>query len=72
MNSHILFNVMTKMYREGRYGRMLVVIDTCQAASLIPRKLPPSSAFLASSSLGEESYSLGFDLHVGFLVGNDT
>ena len=49
---------------------MLVVVDTCQAASLIPQKLPPSSAFLASSSLGEESYSLGFDLHVSFLVGD--
>ena len=44
-----------------RYQRVLVMIDTCQAATLIPTRLPPYSSFLASSSLGEESYSYGFD-----------
>lgn len=52
------------MFRRGRYGKVLVMIDTCQAASLIPPLLPPFSSFLASSRSGEESFSFGFDLNV--------
>ena len=52
------------MFRKGRYGKVLVMIDTCQAASLIPPLLPPFSSFLASSRSGEESFSFGFDLNV--------
>ena len=52
------------MFRKGRYGKVLVIIDTCQAASLIPPLLPPFSSFLASSRTGEESFSFGFDLNV--------
>ena len=44
-----------------RYQRVIVMVDTCQAATLLPDYLPPHSSFLASSSLGEESYSYGFD-----------
>lgn len=42
----------------------MILIDTCQASSLIPDNLPPYSSFLVSSSVGEESYSHGFDYHV--------
>lgn len=65
LNDHILSNLLSRMYQMRRYQRVLVMIDTCQAATLIPKRLPPHSSFLASSSLGEESYSYGFDSMVG-------
>lgn len=49
-----------------RYGQVMIMIDTCQASSLIPKTLPPYSSFIASSSIGEESYSHGFDYNVSF------
>ncbi len=52
------------MFKMKRYGQVMIMIDTCQASSLIPKDLPPNSIFLASSSVGEESYSHGFDYHV--------
>ncbi|KAK8802347.1 hypothetical protein WA588_005318, partial [Blastocystis sp. NMH] len=53
LNDHILSNLLSRMYQMRRYQRVLVMIDTCQAATLIPKRLPPHSSFLASSSLGE-------------------
>lgn len=64
LNSHILWNVLFQMFKMKRYGQVMIMIDTCQASSLIPKDLPPNSIFLASSSVGEESYSHGFDYHV--------
>ena len=64
----ILFNVLNDMYAQGRYGRVLVIIDTCQASSLIPKQLPPQSVFLVSSKVGEESYSYGHDMSLGVPV----
>ncbi|KAK8800341.1 hypothetical protein WA171_004974, partial [Blastocystis sp. BT1] len=65
LNSHILWNVLFQMFKMKRYGQVMIMIDTCQASSLIPKDLPPNSIFLASSSVGEESYSHGFDYHYG-------
>ena len=67
----MLQSVLEDAYALGRFGECLVLIDTCQAATLIPsvravipieqQKTPPHCSFLASSSFGEESYSYGFD-----------
>lgn len=67
----MLQSALEDAYALGRFGECLVLIDTCQAATLIPsvravipielQKPPPHCSFLASSSFGEESYSYGFD-----------
>jgi hypothetical protein len=56
-------------FEQGRYGRALVLVDTCQAASLAlalsETHLSPSVVAIASSVVGQNSYATGFDSEIG-------
>lgn len=61
-----LAGALADAYAAGRFGTLLVVADTCQAASvagaLRGAGLPPgAAAVVASSAVGENSYSAGLD-----------
>jgi phosphatidylinositol glycan class K len=53
------------MAAAGRYGRLLIVADTCQAATLFSGVTAPRWAGLASSRAGQSSYALHADGGVG-------
>lgn len=45
------------MHQQQRYQRLLLIVDTCQAASLAKHITAPNVVFIGSSLLGENSYS---------------
>ena len=47
-----------QMWRNKRYKEILFVIDTCQAASMISMFNSPNIYGIASSIVGESSYSV--------------
>jgi phosphatidylinositol glycan class K len=53
------------MAAAGRYGRLLLVADTCQAASLYAGVRAPRWAGVASSAVGQSSYAAHSDPGVG-------
>lgn len=74
LTSEILYSTITDMFYLKRYKEILIILDTCQAASLIPKvlkereftiqRLPPHSTFFSSSSIHEESFSYGYNPEV--------
>ena len=54
-----------EMQLKRRYRRLLVVSDTCQAGTLSNQLRAPGVIAIASSHLGESSYSSGADHEIG-------
>lgn len=46
------------MWQQKRYKEILFVVDTCQAASMLPMLKSPNIYGMASSKVGESSYSV--------------
>ncbi|KAH8067857.1 cysteine-type peptidase [Aureococcus anophagefferens] len=61
-------DAVAEMRAKGRYGRLVLVADTCQAGSLLARLSPPTTPNVlgvASAKLGENAYAAGADAVVG-------
>ena len=61
-------DAVAEMRAKGRYGRLVLVADTCQAGSLLARLSPsttPNVLGVASAKLGENAYAAGADAVVG-------
>lgn len=56
------------MHEHGRFREMLVMVDTCQAASLFGHIKAPGVTTIASSQHGQSSYSYHVDEEVGVAV----
>eukprot|EP00878_Enallax_costatus_P031621 GHUV01034585.1.p1 GENE.GHUV01034585.1~~GHUV01034585.1.p1 ORF type:complete len:404 (+),score=96.46 GHUV01034585.1:190-1401(+) len=54
-----------QMYEKGRYRELLLVVETCQAATLYSKIRSPNVIAMASSLKGESSYSYLTDTDVG-------
>lgn len=54
-----------QMEKQKRYGKLLLVADTCQAASMSELIDSPNVAFMGSSLKGESSYSINDNSFVG-------
>lgn len=59
-------NALQQMHLTNRYGQMLVVFDTCQAASMFNDVKAPNIIGMSSSKLGQSSYAHlnDFDINV--------
>lgn len=55
----------SQMHEEKRYNELLIMLDTCQAASMYSEVDAPHWAGIASSHLGQSSYALLNDPRVG-------
>ena len=60
INAEDLASAIEQMAERRRFHRMLVMIDTCQAASMFEKISSPNVITIASSSKGESSYSVHF------------
>ena len=58
VSSHDLSGAFDQMWQQGRYKEILFVIDTCQAASMFSKLKAPNIYGIASSKVGESSYSV--------------
>lgn len=58
VSAHDLSAAFNQMWQQGRYKEILFVIDTCQAASMFSELKAPNIYGIASSKLGESSYSV--------------
>jgi phosphatidylinositol glycan class K len=58
-------NAIEQMHASGRYKQLMLAVDTCQAASLGNHITSPDVAFVASSDIGENSYSFANDQSIG-------
>lgn len=54
-----------QMHAAGRYGQMLIMLDTCQAATMYSEITAPGWVGIASSKLGQSSYALHSDVNIG-------
>mmetsp|Transcript_1849 Transcript_1849/g.4824 ORF Transcript_1849/g.4824 Transcript_1849/m.4824 type:complete len:365 (-) Transcript_1849:629-1723(-) len=52
-----LANALAQMHRKGRYNELMLVVETCEASTMWRRVYSPRILGLASSALGEKSYS---------------
>lgn len=58
INAEEIANVFDQMYTLGRFGRLLFIIDTCQAATMTKNIKAPNVIAISSSKKGESSYSV--------------
>lgn len=58
INAHDLADAINQMHERRRFNEMVVIIDTCQAASMFEKINVPNVLTIASSSKGESSYSV--------------
>jgi len=65
IQSQDLADVFMMMHNQKRYNEILFVADTCQAASMGSAFTAPNVISMASSQVGESSYSYGLDSFVG-------
>ncbi len=56
------------MYEKGRYNRMLVMVDTCQANTMYKGLESENVIATGSSGKGENSYSHHNDADIGVAV----
>ena len=66
-----LRDIFKEMMAKGRYGRILFIVDTCQAATLAAtfnHKDTPNVLFVGSSRKGENSYAHHSDAYLGVAV----
>lgn len=68
VSSHDLSAAFQLMWQQRRYKEILFVVDTCQAASMLSLLKAPNIYGMASSKVGESSYSVrARDYCVGLL-----
>eukprot|EP01084_Bolivina_argentea_P156556 272860_1 len=60
--------VVEEMHLKHRYHEMLIVVDTCEASTLFDDISSPNVVGVASSTLGENSYSHTHDDSLGFPI----
>merc|ERR1719499_106334 len=65
IQSQDLADVFTMMHKNKRYNEILFAADTCQASSMGSAFTAPNVFSLASSQVGESSYSYGLDSFIG-------
>eukprot|EP00775_Hariotina_reticulata_P007320 gene7320-7532_t len=58
-------DAIAQMHQKGRYRELLLIVETCQAATLYSRINSPNVMSMASSLKGESSYSYLTDMDVG-------
>lgn len=68
INSHDLADALQQMHERRRYNQILLMIDTCQAATMHEHILAPGVTAIASSVRGESSYSYHLDNELGVAV----
>ncbi|CAM6100844.1 unnamed protein product [Calypogeia fissa] len=68
IQSHDLADVFAQMHEKKRYRELLVMVDTCQAATLHSQLYSPGLLAVGSSLKGENSYSHHLDSDVGVTV----
>ncbi|KNC78075.1 hypothetical protein SARC_09483 [Sphaeroforma arctica JP610] len=58
LTSQDVGDIFQQMHEKGRYNEVLFMVDTCQAATLYDHVRSPNIVNVASSVLGESSYSV--------------
>lgn len=57
ISSHDLAHALQEMHVKRRYSKLLLILDTCQAATLANHITTPNITIMSSSMKGENSYS---------------
>ncbi|KAI5661982.1 hypothetical protein M9H77_21305 [Catharanthus roseus] len=68
LQSHDLADAVKQMKEKGRFKELLIMVDTCQAATLFSQLHSPGVLAIGSSMKGENSYSHHLDSDVGVSV----
>lgn len=68
LSSVDLADAIASMHRQGRYGQLMLVIDTCQAESMHEHIDSPNTLSITASRVGQNSYSAGNDPTVGLAI----
>eukprot|EP00250_Pteridium_aquilinum_P009026 c18392_g1_i1 orf=100-1272(+) len=68
IQSHDLADAIEQMREKKRFKELLVMVDTCQAATLYSQLYSPGVLAIGSSRKGENSYSHHLDSEVGVSV----
>jgi len=63
-----LADAIEQMWRKNRYHEMLLIVDTCQAASMYQRLYSPNVIATGSSLVGEDSLSHHVDRSIGVYI----
>jgi hypothetical protein len=65
VQSHDLSDALETMRTQRRFNEMLVLVDTCQAATIPEPFLTPRVTSISSSLRGENSYGISHDSFIG-------
>ncbi|XP_052208365.1 uncharacterized protein LOC127812085 isoform X2 [Diospyros lotus] len=68
LQSHDLADAVKQMKEKSRFKELLIMVDTCQAATLFSQLRSPGVLAIGSSMKGENSYSHHLDSDVGVSV----
>lgn len=68
LQSHDLSDAVKQMKEKRRFKELLIMVDTCQAATLFSQLQSPGVLAIGSSMKGENSYSHHLDADVGVSV----
>lgn len=68
LQSHDLADVVKQMKEKRRFKELLIMVDTCQAATLFNQLHSPGVLAIGSSKKGENSYSHHLDSDIGVSV----
>ncbi|XP_073311608.1 uncharacterized protein [Primulina huaijiensis] len=68
LQSHDLADAVRQMKEKRRFKELLIMVDTCQAATLFSQLQSPGVLAIGSSKKGENSYSHHLDSDVGVSV----
>ncbi|KAK9800170.1 hypothetical protein WJX73_002685 [Symbiochloris irregularis] len=68
LTSQQLADALDNMHSSRRYNQVLLIVDTCQAASLFSKVVVPNVFSIGSSKAGESSYSHFPDMQLGVAV----
>ncbi|KAI6696028.1 hypothetical protein NL676_023738 [Syzygium grande] len=68
LQSHDLADAVKQMKEKRRFKELLIMVDTCQAATLFNQLHSPGALAIGSSKKGENSYSHHMDSDVGVSV----
>ncbi|KAH0458138.1 hypothetical protein IEQ34_013453 [Dendrobium chrysotoxum] len=68
LQSHDLADAVKQMKEKHRFKELLIMVDTCQAATLFSQLHSPGALAIGSSKKGENSYSHHLDSDIGVSV----
>lgn len=68
LQSHDLADAVKQMKEKNRFKELLIMVDTCQAATLFSQLHSPGVLAIGSSKKGENSYSHHLDSDIGVSV----